>query len=721
MSTPPAICPQWYTAIISALRQYLHEDKGRLIHVLKTVLAVLLSTGISMRLELAAPRTAMVSVVILMMHQHSGMVMARGFYRGLGMVVGNLAALLLFALFPQERVLFLAVLSVWIGLCVWGAASYRNYQSYGFVLAGYATCIAALPAIDHPYGILDNVVTGLSEVSIGILCASLVSALIFPLHVRDMLLRVGASHFSRFLGFMRTALTGKLDPLELGRIQFAMIAERAQLENLRSAAVFEDPDLRLRNDIMTRMASEFLDVAARFHLLYEFRRRLRASARSDVADNVDALFAQLAALLSDRIDPARPDLEHLRQCDEALTVLLDRLPGLQADQRHALMDKDAAIRQLAESAVPHLENATVSLRAYLRDFIALRAANVAQDQAHVQRPVRIVTTANRMVAIAAGFRASCAIGAVSLFWIATGWTGASGAVISAAIASALYSIMPAPAAATRQMVAGCGAAWLASLFFNFFVLPRLDGFVLLAAAIAPFIMIGSYLNSWPKTATIGLGFNIYFCFLSNLTNPSIYSPTSILDAGFSAMLGIAAASLAYSVVAPYAGEWVTGLYLRQLRKLVAHAACDDPLDGLRSRFDSGVRDFVQQIGTRPETGRYSQAFLHAWSFASIEIGRGVIDLRELARGAPLPASWRTFETDICRAVAQAFTSPGRDACLRALNAVEAALSAVTPTSEVLVGSPADIALVRLRSALNTIRLSLQDNLVPLGDMVGTTQ
>lgn len=682
MSTPSATRRHGYTAIVSAFRQYVQDDGARLLHVLKTVLAVLLATGISMRLELSAPRTAMVSVVILMMHQHTGMVMARGFYRGLGMVVGNLAALVLFALFPQERVLFLTALSVWIGLCVWGAASYRNYQSYGFVLAGYATCIAALPAIDHPYGILDNVVTGLSEVSIGILCASLVSALILPLHVRDILLRLGASHFSGFLGFARTALTGKLEPLELGRTQLALIAERAQLENLRSAAVFENPDLRIRNAIMTRLASEFLDANTRLHLLYQFRQRLRTNLRSDLADAAnaadmvdaadmaDALFARLAALLPERIDPAHPDLERLREFDAALTTLLERLPGLQADQRRALMHEDAATRQLAESAVPHLENAATSLQAYLRDFILLRSANFSQDPARAQRPVRIVTTANRMVSMAAGFRATCAIGAVSLFWIATGWTGASGAVISAAIASALYSIMPAPAAATRQMALGCGAAWLASLFFNFVVLPRLDGFVLLAAAIAPFIMIGSYLNTWPKTATIGLGFNIYFCFLSNPLNPSIYSPTRALDAGFAAMLGIAAASLAYSIVAPYAGNWVTGLYLRELRKLVARTACDGPLDGLRLRFDSGVRDFVQQIGARPATGRYSQAVLHAWSFASIEIGRGVIDLREMVTSAPLPASWRTFETDLRKAVAHAFASPARDTCLNALRSVE---------------------------------------------------
>lgn len=704
-----------------ALRLYFRADGTRLLHVFKTVLAVVLATGISMRLELAAPRTAMVSVVILMMHQHSGMVMARGFYRGLGMLVGNVAALLLIALFPQERVLFLLALALWIGLCVWGAAWYRNYQSYGFVLAGYATCIAALPSIDHPYDILDNVVTSLSEVSIGIACASLVSALIFPQHVRDMLLRVGASHFSGFLGFIRTALTGQMSADELGSTHLRLIAERAQLENLRSAAVFEDPDLRIHNDVMIRLASEFLDASARFHSLHQFRHRLRATAGEEAANAIDTLYAKLAKMLPTSVDPLQPDLPGLERLERELGQLADQLPELYTAQRRLLIHANVQSQQLAESGAAQMEAALDSLRLYLHDFIALRLPGATPGPSHAQQPARIVTRANRMVSFAAGLRATCAIGAVSLFWIASGWTGASGAVISAAIASALYSIMPAPAQATRQMVAGCCAAWLASLFFNFYLLPHLNGFSQLAAVLIPFIMIGSYLNSFPKTATIGLGFSIYFCFLSNLTSPSVYAPTITLDAGFSAMLGIGAASLAYSVVAPYAGDWVTGLYLRQLRKLVAIDACYGKLAGLPLRFDSGVRDFVQQISARPVTGRYSKAALFAWSFASIEIGRNVIELRETGQDASLPSSWAASESKVRAAIARAFATPSAPACDDAVQAVSDALSVLTAPKDKSTGEEAALC-ARLRAPLNFIHLSLLDNLEPLqsGDSQPTT-
>lgn len=116
------------------LKTYWMDDGPRFVHIAKVATALTLAMGLCMRLELRTPATAMVSVVIVMMHQQSGMVIARGFYRGLGMVCGSFAGLVLIALFPQQPLLFLVALAVWIGASVFGASYYRNFQSYGFVL-----------------------------------------------------------------------------------------------------------------------------------------------------------------------------------------------------------------------------------------------------------------------------------------------------------------------------------------------------------------------------------------------------------------------------------------------------------------------------------------------------------------------------------------------------------------------------------------------------------
>ncbi|MDN7457823.1 FUSC family protein [Burkholderia cenocepacia] len=701
--TRPVNAACFVRALLDMSREYGRTDGARLIHVAKTVVAVVLAMGVSMRLELAAPRTAMVTVVILMMHQHSGMVMARGFYRGIGMLIGNLAAIVLIGAFPQERVLFLGVLVLWIGCCTWGAAYFRNYQSYGFVLAGYATCIAAIPSIDRPYDIIANVVTGLGEVSIGILSAGIVSALILPRHVRAMLMKTGEDHYADFIGFVRTALTQNLPPDEQSRRYLRLLAARAQLENLRSAAVFEDPDLRARNDIMTRMAGQFLDAGARFHALHQYRARLGRAVDPHTASVLTAACDDVARVLPPD-DPARAfDLGAVEQLVDALDQAIARLPG-----GHPTEPVPRA--RDAQTGLALLRQAVDSLRAYLADFVAIRRqpAPAAIAAGPARAPVRIATTANRMVSAAAGLRAVVAVSAVSLFWIASGWTGAAGAVVSATIASALYSIMPAPAVATRQVALGCTIAWLASLAFNFGLLPGLDGFAPLAAAVALFVAVGAYLNSFPKTAAFGLGFNIYFCFLTNLTNPGVYAPTATLDAGFSSILGIVAASLAYSIVAPYAGDWATGRYLHALRRLVSVDACFGELTGLMPRFDAGLRDFTLQIAARPATGHLGQQELFAWSFASLEIGRSIIDLRAASAAEPPGGAWPAHERALCAAVARLFEQPSPATLLDAEHAATdalAALNAAPPVTTCTTPRPAD--------CVHFILVSLQCNLVPL--------
>ncbi|HEX7911965.1 MAG TPA: FUSC family protein [Paraburkholderia sp.] len=65
---------------------------------------------------------------------------------------------------------------------------------------------------------------------------------------------------------------------------------------------------------------------------------------------------------------------------------------------------------------------------------------------------------------------------------------------------------------------------------------------LLAASMAIFVMIGSYVNTFAKTSILGLGFNIYFCFIVGISNPTVYNPSAYLDTGFALLAGIAFAA-----------------------------------------------------------------------------------------------------------------------------------------------------------------------------------
>lgn len=131
--------------------------EGRVwLFIAKGLVAIYLVTWLSMWLQLESPFDSMLTVMIVMRPQ-SGTLLAKSFYRALGTVIGSIAAVALMSLVPQQRVLFLLGLALWLGICCGGATLfsggnpiYMNCKAYGCMLAGYTAAIVVVPVIGQP-------------------------------------------------------------------------------------------------------------------------------------------------------------------------------------------------------------------------------------------------------------------------------------------------------------------------------------------------------------------------------------------------------------------------------------------------------------------------------------------------------------------------------------------------------------------------------------------
>jgi uncharacterized membrane protein YccC len=699
-------------------RAYWAADHGRLIHAFKVALALVLAMGLCMRLELTPPRTAMVSVVIVMMHQQAGMVIARGFYRVVGMVVGSVVGVALIGCFAQQPVLFLGCLALWIGLCVWGASYYRNYQSYAFVLAGYATAITAVPVWNNPYGIFESVVYSLSEVALGVACASFVSAMVLPQRVAPALLMAGQRHCTAFLAFLRKALSSDASSAaQMDAEQVHLLADRPMLEGLRSAAIFEDPELRLKNNLMIRLNQDFLDANTGMYAIRKLRVRAVRQGRTAELAAIDQLLHELAIITPLSATGAPLSVGDVAAFHKTLQAFMADLPRRIAYHEIQLSASDEYHRKAFFAAASSLHFFVVDLAAYLENFVALRQpithhGGSHQDKVHARR---VINTANNVAAVSAGIRAMAAVLIVGALWIASGWNGGASGLVAVSIATALFAAMPNPAAATRQMLLGCLASIVLGFAFYFFVVPKLDGLAQLAACMAPVIMAGSYVNTFPKVAVIGLGFNIYFCFIGNITNPYVFDPPAFLDTGFAMLIGMATAAFTYAVIAPWGGGFATQGYLRQLRGLVAREACSAPLnDEQVLRFESYVRDFTLQMAAQPAVDATEKQQLLDWSFAALEIGWSVIQIRmNTARHrSELPKQWPERQRAWQTAVASLFTKPSSDHYIRALQETRRLLDDL-PLPAVFDANHHAMIRFRMWALLHAIEMSLQDESIPL--------
>jgi uncharacterized membrane protein YccC len=348
-------------------------------------------------------------------------------------------------------------------------------------------------------------------------------------------------------------------------------------------------------------------------------------------------------------------------------------------------------------------------------------ARRADQRPWQQSVLRLIThidstraTSNRAAAILNGMRAAAAVLSVGAMWLASGWVGGSSALVSVAIVSALFTLAPDPVVASWQMFCGCVAGAIAGFFIAFFVFPLFDSFALLAACMAFPIVVSSYLNTFPKTATLGLGFGVFFCYTVNISNPVTYHPAQLLDTAFGLSLGIAAAAVAFSTIVPLAGDWISRQYLKQIRSLVTKSARDDDLEELSHRFESGMRGFIMRIASAPAGERVDQTRLVASAFAALEVGRAMIVIRQdTARvAAHLPNDWRTLQHEWLDAMADVFSAATPEARDRAMSATQQAKRALPnvdlddTTAEALIAK-------RMRRLMHFTELMLKDDTLPL--------
>jgi uncharacterized membrane protein YccC len=173
------------TAIASAPRAWLykkldwldHQTAVGLIFAVKTFAASLLALYIAFWAGLDDPRWSFLTVFVVS-QPDSGLVLAKSFYRILGTIAGVLVTIALVFGLAQYGELFVAALAVWICLCNFAARAVRNFASYGFQLAGYTVAIIGIPAALNPSGAYPLLVARFTEISLGIICAALVSRLI---------------------------------------------------------------------------------------------------------------------------------------------------------------------------------------------------------------------------------------------------------------------------------------------------------------------------------------------------------------------------------------------------------------------------------------------------------------------------------------------------------------------------------------------------------------
>jgi uncharacterized membrane protein YccC len=679
-----AVTPTTRDIVVASLR----AEADTWLFVVKTLLAFFIAGWIAMRIALPQPSTAMITTIIVANRQ-SGMVLAKSFYRAIGTLGGALAALVIVALFPQERVLFLGALSLWVGICSGGATLYRNFKSYAFVLGGYTAAIVALPIIDHPPDVFDSAVMRISEVLLGLMVSGIVSDVVFPVHIRDVMRRSARDQFAHFIEFVQRAMSGRIARSDIENAHLRFVRDAVTLEDMRSSVIFENPEARARSGHVLLFNQRFMAASTSLQSLHHLINRLKRDGHELPAQVLIGLYHPIGEALDAKVDPLTPARTLLPRLDAARRTM----------EAHAQIARDTLVN---ENDVRDFDTGANLINRFAEELY-----EYVDTAALLQVPGGISGSAERVrftrgndfySAGLATLRTTMTMSLLSLFWIASAWPFGPSAMILATVFSGLFASAPNPTKALRATVIGLLMGITASFICQFVVLPNMDGYGLFVAGCIPCLMVGVAMMAWPSLASVGTGYTLGFAITMATKNQMVFDIVHFTNDAIADLIGIGSAMVAFVFVPPTFGSpWFRRHQFELLRRQVSVAA-EAPLSGLRHRFESVNHDLFGQIVGQTERGSKDSRALFAWALAVHETGRAVIQLRSDMSGNPWPDDIERTINDAIGALAQLYKQPS---AARYLQARDAVLTAVDHAGR-------NEAARLLLDHLNLLRIALLD-------------
>ncbi|MDQ0394860.1 FUSC family protein [Labrys monachus] len=600
----------------------------------KTFLASMLALYVALAAGFERPYWAMAAVYVVA-NPLSGATTSKALYRALGTLLGAAGSVLLMPLFSDSPELLCLAMALWTGVFLFVSLLDRSPRSYVFMLAGYSLPLIALPAVTAPGTIFDVALARTEEITLGIVCASLVHALVFPV-------RIGPALGAQAAGWLRDA------GLWAGAILRGETDARATLERQRLAA-----DIRAMDMLISQLAYDTA-VAGTTRLARELRGRM-------------ALLLPLLPSLADRIEAVRaagrePDgFEALRR---DVLAWIEAGPGADASAADRLKAAIAALEPQGAEA-EHWDGLVLSsalerlgeIVDVWQDCRALQAQIALGDTAKPWKPVfrqrRVVAPARHydfallafsVTSVVLAILAACAI------WIATGWAEGAGCVIMTAVGCSFFAALDDPAPQIRGFTVWMLVSAAVSGVYLFAILPLVHDFLGLVLVFAvPFLLAGR-LVARPQFTMLAMLLAVNTASFVGLQASYSADFAGFVNGNMASVAG-GAFALAWTLLTRPFGAALAA------RRLV-HAGWADLAATARGRrndnaehFAGRVLDRLGQLVPRLAQG-VADDVAAADLLAELRIGMNILDLQRARPG--LPPALRASIEPVLEAVAATF-------------------------------------------------------------------
>jgi uncharacterized membrane protein YccC len=496
-------------------------NRHTLLFSLNSFVAALAALGIALAAGLPRPYWAMGTAYIIS-QPLSGAVRSKAVYRVLGTILGGGVTVILVPNLVNSPPLLSLALSLWVGGCLAISLLDRTPRSYLIMLAGYTAALIGFPTVTQPEAVFDVAVSRVVEIGLGIICASLAHSLVFPRPVGHAL-QDRLEQWVAGAGRWALDVLGETGPAASARDRTELAAAASEIHILASHLAFDTSRLR--------------DTRAAVRALHD-RILLLIPVLSGLSDRVAALEAEGG------LDPRTTEL-----CDAAAAWIRAGAPAdatwkdllARVQARGAELPTGDWKSLLTESLLLRLGEAVAALgeaRALLAHLRAPDAPVTTEVRQAIAAAVRRPLHVDLPLALLSGATAVIAILICCALWIGLGWTDGGTAAMMTAVFCSFFAAQDDPAPQIASFGFYAFLSMPVAAFYVFAVLPAIDGFWLLAAVLAPTLIVAGLYAAEPRNSGRAVPFIVTF--LSALALQERFAPdfAGFVNANLAQFVGV---------------------------------------------------------------------------------------------------------------------------------------------------------------------------------------
>ena len=486
-------------------------SNSRILFSIKSFAAAMLALYIAFSIDLERPFWALISVYIVS-QPLAGAVRSKTIYRIIGSFIGASATVAFVPNFVNQPILLSVVLSLWVSACLYLSVLDRTPRSYAFLLAGYTVSIIGFPSVNDPNNIFYVSLARFEEITLGIVCATIIHSLVFPHSV--------SSAFLQQLGAWWDNAKKLLQQIQLKKSQrkfiFTWQKMASEISQLYILSRHLDYDTQIIGDDSVILALDQRMVSL-LALFYVIENTIHVEKSSDISQLTTEKIGTILAEEKDSHQQAPEIFAHSSWHDILKWSLYSNLNKLTSAYNDFLQIQAYLHSQEQEEPLP--------------------ADLLSSEQ--TERPLHKYYRN----AIRSGIATFIAIMTVSIFWILSAWPDGGTAAQLAAIACCFFASQLNPGIFVVRFIMIVILVIPIAAFYLFAVLTRVDGFFMLTVVLAPYYLLTGYLVATPRFSGAGIAAILAFANLVLLQDRYNFEFASYINTSIALVFGMSTAAI----------------------------------------------------------------------------------------------------------------------------------------------------------------------------------